>query len=164
MDQKPIGKTRLNVLYLEDSPRDIEIVQELLRDAGYHLRMDRYSEKKNEFISLLQRNTYDVIFSDFKLPGFDAFEALRISNERCPDVPFLCISGSIGEDIAIDLIKQGAVDYILKDRMAGLPLAVKRALDEAHGKDTASGRRRVEGERAKISGDHRNDKHRVRHS
>jgi PAS domain S-box-containing protein len=133
MNQIPIEKTSLRVLYLEDSPRDIEIIRELLIDAGYDLSVDSTEEKK-EFTSLLHRNTYDIILSDFKLPGFDAFEALRISSEICPDVPFICVSGSIGEEIAIELIKQGAVDYVLKDRLIRLPLAIKRAIDEAKGK------------------------------
>ena len=129
MKKKTIDKITLKVLYLEDSPRDIEIIRELLIDAGYDLSMD-CTEKKKEFTSLLHRNKYDIILSDFKLPGFDAFGALELSTEICPDVPFICVSGSIGEETAIELIKQGAVDYILKDRLVRLPLAIKRALDE----------------------------------
>jgi PAS domain S-box-containing protein len=99
------------------------------------------TEKKKEFTSLLHRNTYDVILSDFKLPGFDAFGALQLSIEICPNVPFICISGSIGEETAIELIKRGAVDYVLKDRLVRLPSAIKRALDELKEKDA---RRRAE--------------------
>ncbi len=129
MKKKVIDKITLKILYLEDSPRDIEIIRELLIDAGYDLSID-CPEKKKEFTSLLHRNTYDIILSDFKLPGFDAFGALELSSEICPEVPFICVSGSIGEETAIELIKQGAVDYILKDRLVRLPLAIKRALDE----------------------------------
>ena len=142
MKKKTIDKISLKVLYLEDSPRDIEIIRELLIDAGYDLSMD-CAEKKKEFTSLLHHNKYDIILSDFKLPGFDAFGALKLVIDICPDVPFICVSGSIGEEIAIELIKQGAVDYILKDRLVRLPLAIKRALEEKKEKEE---RKRVEKE------------------
>ena len=99
------------------------------------------TEKKKEFTSLLRKKTYDVILSDFKLPGFDAFEALDLRNEICPNIPFICVSGSIGEEIAIELIKKGASDYVLKDRMARLPSAIKRVLDDINEKNE---RRKVE--------------------
>jgi two-component system, cell cycle sensor histidine kinase and response regulator CckA len=129
MKKKTKEKTPLNVLYLEDSPQDIEIIRELLTDEGYDLNLD-CTEKEKEFTSLLRKKTYDVILSDFKLPGFDAFGALALHNEICPLTPFICVSGSIGEEIAIELIKKGAIDYILKDRMVRLPSAIKRALAE----------------------------------
>jgi PAS domain S-box-containing protein len=133
MKHKTTAKISLKLLCLEDSPKDAEIIHELLIDAGYDLSVDCVATKK-EYAALLEANKYDVILSDFKLPGFDAFEALRLSMDVCPDVPFICISGSIGEEIAIELIKQGAIDYILKDRLVRLPLAIKRALDEAREK------------------------------
>ncbi len=129
MKKKTIDKTSLKVLYLEDSPRDVEIIRELLTEAGYDLSMD-CTEGKKEFTSILHSRTYDVILSDFKLPEFDAFGALKLVMDICPDVPFICVSGSIGEETAIELIKEGAVDYVLKDRMVRLPLAIQRALDE----------------------------------
>ena len=103
----------LNVLCLEDSPRDAEIIREFLIDAGYNLNMDCIAVEK-EFVSLLRSRKYDIILSDFKLPGFDGFTALRWSIEICPDVPFICISGTIGEETAVELLKKGAVDYIMK--------------------------------------------------
>ena len=130
MKHKIAQKTPLKVLYLEDSPHDIEIIRELLKDAGYDLSMD-CADKKKEYVSLLGEHTYDVILSDFTLPGFNAFGALDLAKKICPEVPFICVSGSIGEETAIELIKQGAVDYVLKDRMVRLPLGIKRALDEA---------------------------------
>ena len=130
----------LTALCLEDSPRDVEIMRELLLDAGFDLDMDCAAVEK-EFVSLLRSKTYDIILADFKLPGFDAFAALRWSKEICPNVPFICVSGSIGEEIAVELLKQGAVDYVLKDRLAKLPSAIKRALGEAKEKES---RRRVE--------------------
>ena len=118
------------MLCLEDSPRDAEIMRELLTDAGYDLNMDCTAIEK-EFVSFLRNRRYDIILSDFKLPGFDGFEALRWSVEICPEVPFICVSGSIGESLAVELLKKGAVDYVLKDRLERLPSAIQRALDEA---------------------------------
>jgi PAS domain S-box-containing protein len=125
----------LNVLCLEDSPRDAEIMRELLIDAGYDLNMDCTASEK-EFVAFLRSHKYDIILSDFKLPGFDGFTALRWSVEICPDVPFICISGTLGEETAVELLKKGAVDYILKDRLVRLPSAIQRALDEAKAKES----------------------------
>jgi len=119
----------LKVLCLEDSPQDAEIMRELLIDAGYNLNMDCTAAEK-EFVSLLSSHKYDLILADFKLPGFDGFTALRWSVEICPDVPFICISGTIGEETAVELLKKGAVDYILKDRLIRLPSAIKRAIEQ----------------------------------
>src|SRR5450759_338236 len=119
----------LNVLCLEDSPRDAEIIHELLIDAGYNLNMD-FTASEKEYVSLLRSHKYDLILSDFKLPGFDGFTALRWSEEICPDVPFICISGTIGEETAVELLKKGAVDYIMKDRLIRLPSAIQRAIEQ----------------------------------
>jgi PAS domain S-box-containing protein len=124
----------LNVLCLEDSPQDAEIIRELLIDAGYDLHMN-CTDAAKEFVSLLRSRKYDLILSDFKLPGFDGFAALGWSVEICPNVPFICVSGSIGESLAVEMLKKGAVDYILKDRLERLPSAIQRALDEAKGKE-----------------------------
>ena len=69
--------------------------------------------------------------ADYNLPQFDAFEALKLCQEYCPDTPFICVSGTIGETKAIELLKNGATDYVLKDRMERLPFAINRALNEA---------------------------------
>jgi PAS domain S-box-containing protein len=124
----------LRALLLEDSPQDVEIIRELLIDAGFELDMDCTALEK-EFISLLRSRTYDIILADFKLPGFDGFAALRWSMEICPTVPFICVSGTIGEETAVELLKQGAVDYVLKDRLARLPSAIHRALGEVKEKE-----------------------------
>jgi PAS domain S-box-containing protein len=129
-ERNPMENIPLKVLCLEDSPRDVEIMRELLVDAGYDLNMECTAVEK-EFADLLRSRAYDIILADFKLPGFDAFAALRWARDICPNVPFICVSGSIGEETAVELLKQGAVDYILKDRLAKLPSAISRALGEA---------------------------------
>ncbi len=125
-----IKDLKLKVIVLEDSLRDLELIRELLLDAGYILDLT-HVENASGFKSALVESNFDIILSDFKLPNFDAFGALKISNEICPEVPFICVSGSIGEETAIELLKLGAVDYVLKDRPERLPFAVKRALGEA---------------------------------
>ncbi|HZK96783.1 MAG TPA: response regulator [Prolixibacteraceae bacterium] len=123
-------KAELNILSLEDSLRDFEIICERLIEEGFKMKISRV-EKESDFASALRNANWDIILADFKLPGFNAFAALRISKEIRPDIPFICVSGSIGEETAIDLIKSGAVDYVLKDRLARLPVAINRSLQDA---------------------------------
>ena len=125
---------KLKVLHLEDSPRDAEILRESLKEARFDLEIDCTMTEK-EFVSFLSRSTYDIILADFKLPGFDAFGALRHVMEICPAVPFICVSGTIGEESAVELLKQGAVDYVMKDRLARLPASIKRAFNESKEKE-----------------------------
>ncbi|RJP64966.1 MAG: response regulator [Ignavibacteriales bacterium] len=132
----------LTILCLEDDARDAEIINELMIDAGYSVKIDHVSTQK-EFIKSLSDNKYDAILSDFSLPGFNAFGALRLSKEISPETPFICVSGSIGEETAIQLLREGAVDYILKDRLVRLPFAIKRALEEIKEKEI---RRKAEAE------------------
>lgn len=122
--------TKLRVLVLEDSELDYDLLCEQLTDAGYELDSERV-ETERDFRQSLTDECYDIILSDFSLPGFDAYGALKISNELCPQVPFICVSGSIGEETAIELLKQGAMDYVLKDKPGRLPFSVKRALEDA---------------------------------
>jgi len=123
----------LNVLSLEDSEPDFEIISEQLINAGFNLNITRVVMEK-EFKSFICQNSYDIILADYNLPQFDGFEALKLCRQYCPDVPFICVSGSIGEIAAIELLKMGAVDYVIKDRLERLPFSVKRALDEAKAK------------------------------
>lgn len=122
--------TRFNVLSLEDSDPDFEIISKQLIKAGYNLNISR-AETENEFTSLIRNSKFDIILADYNLPQFNAFEALKICNLHCPEVPFICVSGSIGEIMAIELLKMGAVDYVIKDRLERLPFAIKRAMEEA---------------------------------
>lgn len=120
----------LNILSLEDSIFDFEIISEKLMGAGYHTNISRV-ETEMAFLAFLQSNSYDIILADYNLPNFDAFQALEIRNQYSPEVPFICVSGSIGEIRAIELLKKGADDYVLKDRIERLPFAIKRALADA---------------------------------
>jgi two-component system response regulator len=130
MTQKAEPAGAVRVLLLEDLPQDIEIVRELLADSGGAVEMETAATEK-DFVRKLKAGGFDVILADFKLPGFDGFAALRLAREICPEIPFICVSGTIGEEKAVEVLKQGAVDYILKDRLKRLPFAIERALDLA---------------------------------
>ena len=133
MNDKNESHGLLTVLSLEDSESDFEIISKHLVSAGFTIEISRV-ENKDEFISSIRYNRYDIILADYNLPSFDAFSALEICKELCPGVPFICVSGAIGEDLAIELLKQGAVDYVLKDKLDRLPFTINRALGDAEAK------------------------------
>ncbi len=119
----------LRILMLEDAPADAELNGWALRKAGIvfdSLRVDT----GDAFVTALDTFRPDVILADYHLPGFDGLEALAIARKEMPQVPYIIVSGTLGEDRAVDTIRQGATDYILKDRLARLPEAVLRALKE----------------------------------
>ncbi|WP_159518671.1 hybrid sensor histidine kinase/response regulator [Sunxiuqinia indica] len=122
-------KQRLHLIYLEDSPMDVAIVRDILEDE-FELDFVSVATKKEFENQLTTSAGFDIILSDYELQGFDAREALGIAKSCCPDIPFICISGTIGEENAVELLRLGAVDYILKDRMARLVSSIKRAIQE----------------------------------
>lgn len=128
MKKIPETNSVLNVLSLEDTLKDAELLQEMLVDAGYRVNMDVAAQEK-EYISFLKNGNYHLILADYTLPGFNGSAALKLALELQPEVPFICVSGTIGEDTAVELLKQGATDYVLKDRLGRLAFAVKRALE-----------------------------------
>jgi PAS domain S-box-containing protein len=132
----------LNVLCLEDVLKDAELLNEILADAGYRVNMDIATREK-EYVDFLKGRDYDIIFSDNSLPGINVFAALKYAVELKPQIPFICVSGTIGDEKAVELLKQGAADYVLKDRLSRLPFAVKLALKE---KETQTERKQAEAE------------------
>ncbi|MHB9141537.1 MAG: PAS domain-containing protein [Paludibacter sp.] len=133
MKEHVVINSNLSFLFLEDSESDFEIIKELLNDEGFDFTFKRV-ENEQDYTKELESNEFDIILSDFSLPGFNAFGALKIASDKCPDTPFIVVSGSIGEETAIELIKLGAVDYVLKDKPDRLPFTVKRALEEVEEK------------------------------
>ena len=119
----------LRVLLLEDDPNDAELVRELLSDQ-FSLEITR-AETRDRFVAAVETGHLDLILADYRLPSFDGLSALELAMQRCPGVPFIFVSGTIGEDLAIEAIKRGATDYVLKTRMSRLVLSVQRALREA---------------------------------
>lgn len=118
----------LNVLILEDRPDDAELIIYELRSAGYTLTWRRV-DTEFAYLEAIQ-DSLDVILADFSLPQFNALRALHLLNERALDIPFIIVSGMISEETAVDCMKQGAADYLLKDRLTRLGKAVERALEQ----------------------------------
>src|SRR5947207_2989988 len=120
----------LRVLHLEDDARDTELVQAALEGEGIQSELTRV-EREEDSLAALKRESLDLILADYTLPSFDGLSALRIAQQHLPDVPFIFVSGTLGEDVAIEALKTGATDYVLKTRLARLGPAVTRALGEA---------------------------------
>ena len=118
------------ILILEDEAWDAERAQSLLTSAGLDFTCIVVATRAL-FVEKLDSFRPDVILSDYHLPGFSGEAALAIAQERYPDVPFIIWSGVLGDEAAVALIKQGATDYVLKDRPARLPSVIGRALAEA---------------------------------
>ena len=127
----------LRVLLLEDSALDAEVVIRELRRAGFVPEWTRV-ETKVDFLAALD-TTPDLILSDYALPHFDGLRAVKLLRERGLDIPFILISGTLGEEAAAEAMKQGASDYLLKDRLTRLGPAVERALEEKRLRDERRG-------------------------
>jgi DNA-binding NtrC family response regulator len=125
----PAGRAA-RILILEDDPWDAELAQRLLTGAGLDFTAV-VVDTRASFTEQLAAFRPDIILSDFHLSGFSGEMALEIAQERCPHIPFILWSGVLGDEAAVGLIKQGATDYILKDRPARLASAIQRALAEA---------------------------------
>src|SRR6202049_3611504 len=123
-------KSPLRILYLEDEPRDAELVQETLASNGIRCHVTRV-QTEADFIASLQQGGFDLILADYTLPSFDGLSALKFAMKACPDVPFIFVSGTLGEEVAVEALKIGATDYVLKTRLSRLVPAVQRALREA---------------------------------
>ena len=119
------------VLLLEDSDIDTELICTYLQRAQMPIEVVR-AARRGEYLAALQRSDIDLVLADYSLPDFDGIAALRQAREQLPDVPFVFVSGVVGEDVATDALRQGATDYVLKRNLARLPKAVERALAEAH--------------------------------
>ena len=123
--EKPV-----RILYLEDNPTDAELVRARLAAEGIDCEIVCV-ETDTDFASAVEQGGWALIISDFTLPSYDGMSALALARTKCPDVPFIFFSGTVGEEAAIDALKKGASDYVLKPRPARLVSAVKRALREA---------------------------------
>lgn len=126
-----IDRDRLDILFLEDQETDIRTVRQKLKDDfSCEIALDT-AVCEQDYLSRIAGRRYDVILADYGLPGFTAEAALRLRQLVCPDIPFICLSGTIGEDTAVELLKQGATDHVLKDRLGRLSFSMLRALDGA---------------------------------
>ena len=127
-------KEKLRILHVEDSPYDAELVGKSLDKLEFPVSL-KLVNNKNDFTAAIEEETFDIILCDFKIPSFNGLEALEIVKKKYPDIPVIFVSGTIGEERAVDLLKSGATDYILKDNTTRLPAAIKRALQEVADKN-----------------------------
>jgi signal transduction histidine kinase len=131
MGKLDLIKRKLRILMVEDEAGDAELAEHVLRQGGFDFAFRRV-DSKDAYEEELKDFRPSVILSDHGLCAFDGFSALAIAQERCPDVPFIFVTGSLGEEMATQALKSGAADFVLKHRMAGLAPALHRALREAH--------------------------------
>ena len=123
-------ETMIRILHLEDDPADAELVQAILAQAGLACRITR-AQTRDEFETGLGDGATDIILADYRLPMYDGMSALRLVQEHRPDIPFIFVSGTMGEEAAIEALTRGATDYVLKENLSRLASAVLRALQEA---------------------------------
>lgn len=122
-------KSPLRILHLEDDPADAALIQSSLEAGGLTCATTRV-HNRDDFVAALERGGIDLILSDFALPAFDGLSAIEIVRARWPDLPVILVSGTLGEERAIDSLKSGAKDYVLKERLTRLVPAVHRAMLE----------------------------------
>jgi signal transduction histidine kinase len=134
-------KKDIRILMLEDDSADVELTKFALRKGGLNFSLARV-ESKDQYVQQLEQNPPALILSDYSLPGFNGHDALEIALEKCPETPFIFVTGTMGEEVAIETLKSGATDYVLKTRLSRLMPAVVRALREAE--DRAQHRRAEE--------------------
>jgi two-component system cell cycle sensor histidine kinase/response regulator CckA len=120
----------IRILHVEDSARDAELVREALLAEDLDCEIVRV-ETREQYVAALETGQFELIVCDYTLPSFEGGEALDIAAARWPHVPFLFFSGTIGEEKAVETLKRGAAEYVLKNNLARLPSAVRRALSEA---------------------------------
>ena len=120
---------QLRILVLEDQPGDARLALEALTEGGFRC-VAAFAAKRSEFESAFERGGYDLILADYRLPDYTGLEALAFVRSRDKLVPFILLSGALGEERAIEALHAGATDYVLKDAIARLAPAVRRALEE----------------------------------
>ncbi|HEX5083741.1 MAG TPA: response regulator [Blastocatellia bacterium] len=132
----------LCILLLEDNPLDAELIEGTLRSDGVECEIDRVDTREG-FEAALGKGDFDLVFADYSLPAFDGMTALAIARRMRPDLPFIIVSGRIGEEIAIEALKSGATDYVLKNNLSRLAPSIRRTLRETEEQEA---RRRAEEE------------------
>jgi two-component sensor histidine kinase len=132
MDQTSVIQSDrvLRILLLEDSALDAELVTEALLDARLPVSIERVVSA-DEFTKAVRDESWDLILADYLLPAFNGLNALEIAREMSRATPFVFVSGALGEEVAVEALKRGATDYVLKDKLDRLPATVLRALSEA---------------------------------
>ncbi|MFN4873322.1 MAG: SpoIIE family protein phosphatase [Akkermansiaceae bacterium] len=139
---------KLRILSLEDSPFDAELILNTLQECELVMAWTRV-DNRVDYENTIHNFQPDLILADYKLPSFNGAQALEITKNLCPDVPFIVISGCVGEETAVELLKNGATDFILKDRLGRLVPAVHRAIMEV---ESRNARRQAERDLHELNG------------
>src|ERR1700736_4429281 len=121
----------LRILSVEDDPRDTALIQDLLATEGILCEVTRV-DTEAALLASVEQGGIDLILADYSLPSFVGISALKLAMKACPDVPFIFVSGTMGEEVAVEALKIGATDYVLKTRLSRLVPSVRRALREAN--------------------------------
>lgn len=121
----------INILHLEDNSSDAELIKIELESIYTDFNLDQASNRK-DFIEYLKKGNYDVIISDYNLPDIEGVEIFDVAKEYFPNIPFIFISGTIGEERAVEVLRYGVTDYVLKSNLGKLSYALNRALEEVH--------------------------------
>jgi DNA-binding NtrC family response regulator len=132
--------TPLRVLMVEDRPIDVELCALELNKAGFEAQVDRV-DSRQQFDEQLAANEYDVVLSDYGIPGWSGLDAFHALKQTGKDIPFILVTGTLGEGAAVAMMKEGVSDYILKDRLVRLPVAIQGAFAD---RESREARRRAE--------------------
>jgi signal transduction histidine kinase len=130
-ERKP---SRLRVLLVEDDPLDSELILRAMGNGTFAVE-HQVVQTAEEFTARISKNSYDVILADYRLPGWNGMETVEILRREGLDIPVVLVSGALGEQKAVECIKQGAADYVLKDHLASLPASVRRVIEEKRLRD-----------------------------
>jgi DNA-binding NtrC family response regulator len=126
--------SNLKILILEDTISDADLLTWELKKSGFNFVFE-IVQNRETFINALNEFNPDIILSDFSLPSFDGLNAFQIKQQQKPDIPFIIVSGAIGEEKAVELIKNGVTDYVQKDKLFTLNQKISRALKEVEEKN-----------------------------
>ncbi|MEG5212326.1 EAL domain-containing protein [Microcoleus sp. ARI1-A1] len=126
---KMVAESTLKLLIVEDMAEDMELIAIALEAGGVNFKCDR-AETATECREMLENCKYDAVLSDYRLPGFNGLEVLKLMQELGQDIPFILVTGSLGEEAAVECIKAGMTDYVLKGRLFRLPTVLERSLQE----------------------------------
>ncbi len=143
------GKRKIRVLVVEDSASDSELVLHALKQGGFAGKSE-VVQTAAEFTDRIRTNKYDIVLADYRLPGWNGMETVTILRQEDLDIPVVLVSGAMGDLKAVECIKQGAADYVLKENLARLPQSVQRAIEE---KELREENRRTQEELARSNRD-----------
>src|SRR5688572_25440058 len=123
-------KKEVNILMLEDDTADVELTRHALSSGGLNFALTPVASRE-AFLAELDHRTPDLLLLDYSVPAFDGLSALEAARQRAPQIPAIFVTGTLGEEVVIEMLKSGATDYVLKTRLSRLVPAVERALREA---------------------------------